>query len=84
MWQHKVRLVEALAATFLFRGEVGNKMGQKMRMKVGVRKGRSRRHRGSGSTKVRRFRNSLMTCGSPEFDSFSDMLVDSLMTCWSI
>ena len=78
-----MRLVGALAATFLFRGEVRNKMGQKMRMKVGVKKGRNRRHRRSGSTDVRRFGNSLMTCGSLEFDSFSDMLVDSLMTCRS-
>ncbi len=77
------RLVGALATTFLFRGEVGNKMDQKMRMKAGVKKGRSRRHHGSGSTEARRFRNSLMTCGSPEFNSFSDMSVDSLMTCWS-
>ena len=38
------RLVGALATTFLFRGEVGNKMDQKMRMKAGVKKGRSRRH----------------------------------------
>ncbi len=47
-----------------------------------AKKGRSRRHCGSGSNEARRFGNSLMTCGSLEFNSFSDMSVDSLMTGW--
>src|SRR6266545_2138925 len=54
----------ALATTFLFRGEVRNKTGQKFEGRWEPKKGRSRRHCRSGSTKVRRFGNSLMTCGS--------------------
>jgi len=53
-----------------------------MRRKMEAKKGRSRRHCGSGSNEARRFGNSLMTCGSLEFNSFSDMSVDSLMTGW--
>ncbi len=78
-----MRLVGALAATFLFRGEVGNKTGQKCEGRWKPKRAEVGGTMENGGTEARRFRNSLMTCGSLEFNSFSNMSIDSLMTCWS-